>query len=162
VNRRKIRFFDSQSAIVLDELSSSEQALTLVPVREISANRMASDIKTLHRLHTTSPPYVFLHVSVSENDTDEILVWAARRSTDWALLHAISSEPIADTIAEIALSLPVKSVFFVWSQRRLSLAKHYLLRCVGKRTAVPLDTLWLVGRAANGRKPPNVFICCAR
>jgi hypothetical protein len=160
VRRENIRFFDSESAIVWSELSTG-QAFNLIPVRDVTADRLTCERSVLQRFYASEPPYVFLHVSVAESETGGVVVWAVRRGGDWALLHAVASTPVADTIAQIALSLPVRSVFFVWDPHRLSLAKHYLLRCIGKRTAVPLDTVWLIRRAANGKEPPKILIRCA-
>jgi hypothetical protein len=68
-----VRFYDSQSAIVWNELSA-EAALSLVPVREIGTDQLTSEIETLHRVYTNEPPYVFLHVSVSETETHGVVL----------------------------------------------------------------------------------------
>jgi hypothetical protein len=159
-HRRNIRFYDSQSAMLWNELSAAP-ALSLVPVSDIGKTRLTSEVETLSRIYTGEPPYVFVHVSVTEGETDGVVVWAVRHSCEWTLLHAVASAPIADTITAVALALPVKAVHFVWDPQRLSLAKHYLLRCFGKRTAVPLDTMWLIECAKNGKNAPKVLIRCA-
>ena len=78
-----------------------------------------------------------------------LVVWAVCRCDEWALIHAAASALVADTIVEIALALPVNAISFIWEPRRLSLAKHYLLRCIGKRSAIPLDTMWLLRRESS-------------
>jgi hypothetical protein len=67
---------------------------------------------------------------------------------------------VADTIVEISMALPVKAVYFIWEPQRLSLAKHYLLRWIGKRTAIPLDTMWLLRRERSIKELPRVLIRC--
>jgi hypothetical protein len=151
-----IRFFDSQSALVWNELSSG-QAFNLIPVRDVGADQLTCELTELRRIYGSESPHVFLHVSETESDTDGVVVWAVRRS-GWTLLHAVASAPIADTIVEIALALPIKAVFFVWEPHRFSLAKYYLLRCIGRRTAVPLDTMWQIRRAANGNEPRDAVV----
>ena len=160
VGRTTIRFFDSQSALVWDELSS-QRDLSLVPVRDLGTEQFAREIAALQSIYTgKSSPYVFLHVSAAENDICGTVVWAVRRADEWTLIHAATSSPVADTIVEIALALPVKAVCFIWEPQRLSLAKHYLLRCIGKRTAIPLDAMWLLRRESNGKELPRVLIRC--
>ena len=157
--RAKIRFDDNSSAVVWQELSA-ESGLGLVPVRDIETKQLMSEIDTLRNVYTSDPRYVFLHVSVSERETNGVVVSAIAQSYEYTLLHAVASAPVADTIAAIALALPVNAVYFIWNPHRLSLARHYLLRWMGKRTAFPLDTMWLIQRENTGKEAPQVLIRC--
>lgn len=148
----RIRYYDSESAVVWNELERG-RPIKLVPVEDISSDRRISELTGLQRAYVSDPPYVFLHASEADDPTDGVVVWAIRPAPESALIHAVSSAPIADTIAAIALSLPVESVFFVWQPRRLSLMRHYALRFLGRRSAVPLDVRWLLRRNS-----PKVFI----
>lgn len=130
-----------------------------MPVRDLGTEQFTREIAALRRIYTGAPPYVFLHVSIAETETAGVVVWAVRRSDEWALIHATGSAPVADTIVEIALALPVNAVYFIWEPQRLSLAKHYLLRWMGKRTAIPLDTMWLIRRKSS-KEVPRVLIRC--
>lgn len=157
VRGARIRFFDSDSEIVWNELSL-ERGISLVPVEDIGTEHLVSEVAELRSVYVAEPPYVFLHVSVVESPVDDIVVWAIRRNCQWALVHAVGTDPIADTIAEITLALGVRSVIFRWEARRLSLVKHYLLRSIGRRSAIPLDVMRLLRCKQDDSHSPKVLM----
>jgi hypothetical protein len=150
-----IRFFDSDAAAAWSDLSAA-RAVSLLPVDEVDGDYRAADLADLRRAYGDHSPYVFVHVTAADRPRDEIVVWADHLNRESALVLALSSAPVADTLVQIALHLPVESVFFVWEPRRLSLVKHYLLRSIGRRSAVPLDVLWLL--RGRSRLAPSVLI----
>jgi hypothetical protein len=153
----EIRFYDSDSAIVWEELQRGRQ-IRLLPVEDISSDRRILELIGLEESYLTQPPYVFLHVGLAEDPTDGIVVWALRTGPDTALIHAVSSTPVAQTIAAIALKLPVEAIFFVWQPRRFSLMRYHILRLLEKPSAVPLDVRTLLRRVSAFGEAPEVHI----
>lgn len=147
--------------MVWNELSA-EREIGLIPVEGIEPERLTSELVDVRAGYTSESPHVFLHVTMTESDRNDIVVWAVRRRTDWALVHAVSSTTVAETIVNIACCLPVRSIHFIWSPTRLSLVKHYLFRFLGRESSIPLDVKRLLRRRSGGGMRPEVLIRLTR
>ena len=155
-----MRFYDSESAVVWSRLERGRASV--VPVTDISSESWSAELAEVKRLYQCKPPFVLLHVSAAEKRTKGIVIWAIRNAAGTALVHAISSLPPADTIAEVSVALAAKAIYLQSThtlfKRRASIAFELPLLLQRRRTDAGSSVPAVFIRNTSGRRTmPSLF-----